>query len=189
MVQSQSNWTAQNSVSLTGVTGLLWPSLVRKINEKLRNFVIPARANTTSKGMLHHLMSNFWTIRSSDTWTERKQRSQNSRFSKAGNRSFCSYDTHWRRFWSCRQCSACPVTPQEVLVWTYDYKIPFPNAQPVFPGPTPNLALQLRSTCCILSTCGLIQSVASAVAAAEAVTYHSQEWITCGQSAPHYAEL
>lgn len=78
MVQSQSNWTAQNSVSLTGVTGLLWPSLVRKINEKLRNFVIPARANTTSKGMLHHLVSNFWTIRSSDTWTERKQRSQNS---------------------------------------------------------------------------------------------------------------
>lgn len=61
---------------------------------------------------------------------------------------------------------------------------------PVFPGPTPNLALQLRGTCCILSICGLLQSVATAVAVAEAVNYHSQtETPVVSQTTPHHAEL
>lgn len=38
-------------VSLTGVTGLVWPSLVRKINENIRNSVISVWATTTTKGL------------------------------------------------------------------------------------------------------------------------------------------
>lgn len=97
-----------------------------------------------------------------------------------GSRNLCCYDTQWRRSWSCRHSPSCPSAFQEVPFKTYVCKITFPNAQPLFSCPTSKLALQLRSTCYILSICGLLYSVVSATAAAEAVNHHSQEWKPCG---------
>lgn len=63
-------------VSHTGVTSLLWPSLVRKINEKNKNFCYFSTSNYYQQRHAAHLI-NFLTIRSSDMWTDKKQKSQN----------------------------------------------------------------------------------------------------------------
>jgi len=56
-----------------------------------------------------------------------------------------------------RDSSASPAASQEAFVKNYDCEISIPNLQPVFPGPTPHPALQLKSTCYILSSCGPLQ--------------------------------